>query len=314
MPVALLMSARIAFFTRTPRRTSASPDKLPKRPLLLTSATAVMLLEKLINSHAPEILTFLAERPLHTIIMAGFINDNGVESVLNRGDFYACRNEQRQLEGVALIGHITLFEARTDAALQAFARVARSCPRISILAGEQEKLEQFWQHYAADGQAPRQLSRELLYVQREFADVQAVGNVRQANMDDLELLLPVYAGMVSEASGVNPQQTDPLGFRLRLVRRIEQGRVLVWIEGSELLFTASIISDTPLLNYIEGVYVSPLHRGKGYGLRCMSQVSKKLLARTHAICGFVNERNRAAQALYHRAGYELDSCYKKIYV
>jgi predicted GNAT family acetyltransferase len=273
-----------------------------------------MLPEKVTNTHATEILTFLAERPLHTIIMSGFINDNGVVSALNRGDFYANRNEQGRLNGVALIGHITLFEARTDAALEAFAQIARACPRISILAGEQEKLEQFWEHYAANGQAPRQLSRELLYVQREFVEMQEAGNVRQANLDDVELLLPVYAGMVFEASGVNPQETDPLGFRLRLVRRIEQGRVLVWIEGEELLFTASIISDTPLVNYLEGVYVSPAHRGKGYGLRCMSQVSKKLMARTRAICGFVNERNRAAQALYHRAGYELHSCYKKIHV
>jgi predicted GNAT family acetyltransferase len=273
-----------------------------------------MLLQKLTNTDADEILAFLAERPLHTIIMAGFINDNGVVSVLNRGDFYACRNEQEQLEGVALIGHITLFEARTDAALEAFAHAARSCTRIAILAGEQEKLEQFWEHYAAHGQSPRQLSREFLYVQHDFADMQATGNVRQASMDDVELLLPVYAGMVSEASGVNPLASDPLGFRLRLVRRIEQGRVLVWIEQAELLFTASIISDTPTVNYIEGVYVNPAHRGKGYGLRCMSQVSKKLMARTRAICGFVNERNRAAQALYRRAGYQLDSCYKKIYV
>jgi predicted GNAT family acetyltransferase len=46
----------------------------------------------------------------------------------------------------------------------------------------------------------------------------------------------------------------------------------------------------------------------------MSQVSKKLLARTRSICGFVNEQNQTAQAFYRRAGYELDSCYKKIYV
>jgi predicted GNAT family acetyltransferase len=273
-----------------------------------------MLLQKLTNTHATEILTFLAKRPLHTIIMAGFIKDNGVESALNRGGFYACRNEQEQLEGVALIGHITLFEARTDEALNAFAQVARSCPRISILAGEQEKLERFWEHYAAHGQSPRQLSREFLYVQHEFADMQALGNVRQAKLDDVELLLPVYAEMVFEASGSNPLKADPLGFRLRLVRRIEQGRVLVWIEQGELLFTTTIISDTPLVNYLEGVYVNPAHRGKGLGLRCMAQVSKNLLARTRAICGFVNEQNRAAQALYRRAGYELDSCYKKIYV
>ena len=313
MPVALLMSARSAFFART-SHTSEPPDKFPKRPLVPSKAAGLMLLQKLTDTHAAEILTFLAERPLHTIIMSGCIKDNGVVSTLNRGDFYAGRNEQEQLEGVALIGHITLFEARTERALEAFAHAARSCPRISILAGEHDKIERFWEHYAAEGQAPRQLSREFLYVQHEFADMQAVGNVRQARLDDVELLLPVYAEMVYEASGVNPLASDPLGFRLRLVRRIEQGRVLVWIEQEELLFTASIVSDTPLVNYLEGVYVNPAHRGKGYGLRCMSQVSKKLLAHTRALCGFVNEQNRVAQSFYRRAGYELDSCYKKIYV
>jgi predicted GNAT family acetyltransferase len=273
-----------------------------------------MMLQKLTNTHAAEILTFLAKRPLHTVMMVGFINDNGVVNSLNRGVFYACRNEQDEIEGVALIGHATLFEARTDAALEAFAQLARSCPHIAMVVGEQEKLERFWELYAADGQAPRQMSREFLYVQREFEEMQAVGQVRQAQSDDVELLLPVYAMMVSEASGINPLEKDPLGFRLRLVRRIEQGRVLVWVEGRELLFTASIVSETPLVNYLEGVYVSPAHRGKGYGLRCMSQVSKKLLAHTRSICGFVNEGNRTAQAFYRRAGYELDSCYKKIYV
>lgn len=273
-----------------------------------------MNLEKLTNTHAAEVLAFLAERPLHTVIMAGFINDNGVENALNRGVFYGCRDEQQRLEGVALIGHVTLFEARTDAVLEAFAELAHSCPHVSMLAGEQEKLEQFWKHYAANRQAPRQLSREFLYVQREFVEMQAVGEVRQAKGEDVALLMPLHAKMVCEASGVNPLETDPLGFRLRLVRRIEQGRVLVWIEQAELLFTASIISDTPMVNYLEGVYVSPAHRGKGYGLRCMSQVSKKLLARTRSICGLVNEGNRTAQAFYRRAGYELDSCYKKIYV
>jgi uncharacterized protein len=273
-----------------------------------------MILQKLTNSHAAEALAFLAERPLHTVIMAGFINDNGVVNSLNRGDFYACRNEEERIDGIALIGHVTLFETRTDAALEAFAGLARACPHVAMLAGEQEKLERFWKHYAANGQSPRQLSREFLYVQREFVEMQSVGNVRQAKLADIDLLMPLHAAMVREASGINPLETDPLGFRLRLVRRIEQGRVLVWIERGELLFTASIVSDTPMANYLEGVYVDPAYRGKGYGLRCMSQVSKKLLARTRAICGFVNERNRAAQAFYLRAGYELDSCYKKIYV
>lgn len=312
MAVAIASIARNAFFTRTPRSTNTR--QVTEKKSLIFQLDGLMRLQQLTNSHAAEALAFLAERPLHTVIMAGIIKDNDVVSSLNRGVFYACRNEQEQIEGVALIGHVTLFETRTDAALEAFAKLARSCPHIAMLAGEQEKLERFWGHYAENGKSPRQVSREYLYVQHEFVEMQSVENVRQAELADVDLLMPLHATMVREASGINPLETDPLGFRLRLVRRIEQGRVLVCIEREELLFTASIISDTPTANYLEGVYVDPAHRGKGYGLRCMSQVSKKLLARTRAVCGFVNERNRVAQAFYLRAGYELDSCYKKIYV
>jgi hypothetical protein len=273
-----------------------------------------MFLQKLTSAHSTEILDFLAERPLHTVIMAGFINDNGVVSELHRGIFYGCRNEQEQLEGVALIGHVTLFEARTDEALEAFAQLARSCPQVSILVGEQEKLERFWDKFASRTQVPRQLSREFLYVQRDFVEFQGADNVRTAVGTDIEVLLPVYASMVFEASGIDPLATNPAGFRSRLTHRIETGRVLVWIEQEELLFTASIVSDTALVSYLEGVYVNPAYRGKGYGLSCISQVGKKLLARTRAVCGLVNEGNRAAQALYRKAGYESHSCYKKIYV
>jgi predicted GNAT family acetyltransferase len=294
-----------------PRLTQA---QIAEESFITSRALAFMLLQKLTPADSTEILNFLAERPLHTVIMAGFINDHGVVSELHRGIFYGCRNEQEQLEGVALIGHVTLFEARTDAALEAFAQLARSCPQVSLLAGEQEKLERFWDKFAARQQAPRQSSLEFLYVQHDFVDLQGDVNVRPAEGSDIEVLLPVYASMVFEASGINPLETDPAGFRSRLMRRVEKGRVLVWIEGEELLFTASIVSDTALVNYLEGVYVNPAHRGKGYGLRCMSQVSKKLLAHTRAICGLVNEGNRAAQALYRKAGYESHSCYKKIYV
>jgi hypothetical protein len=36
-----------------------------------------------------EALTFLAQRPLHTVYMASLIRDNGVVSLLNRGRLYS---------------------------------------------------------------------------------------------------------------------------------------------------------------------------------------------------------------------------------
>src|SRR5215213_1405456 len=84
-----------------------------------------------------EVLAFLAERPLHTVVMAGHIRDNGLASPLNRGTFHGARDGSGHLEGVALVGHATLVEARSEAALAAFARLAQGCPRAHLMMGEQ---------------------------------------------------------------------------------------------------------------------------------------------------------------------------------
>ena len=67
------------------------------------------------NAEQDEVLDFLAERPVHTVFMASIIRDHGLVSPLHRGSFFACRNDNGSLEGVALIGHATLVEVRTDA-------------------------------------------------------------------------------------------------------------------------------------------------------------------------------------------------------
>jgi hypothetical protein len=105
---------------------------------------------ELTDEHRPEVLAFLSERPLHTVIMSGFIRDHGLMSPLNRGSFPACRDHSGRIKGVALIGHATLVEARVDAALSALASVAQHAPRpIYVMMGEQEEIGQFWKYYAA---------------------------------------------------------------------------------------------------------------------------------------------------------------------
>src|SRR5258708_12095337 len=66
-----------------------------------------------------EVLEFLSVRPVHTVVMTSFINDNGIESDLNRGKFYGYSNSTGIFEGVALIGHTTLVESRSKDALNA---------------------------------------------------------------------------------------------------------------------------------------------------------------------------------------------------
>jgi ribosomal protein S18 acetylase RimI-like enzyme len=248
--------------------------------------------------------------------MVSLIRDNGLINPLNRGTFYACYDRATgDLEGVALIGHATLIETRTEAGLAAFAPIARQCERTHVIMGEREKLENFWFHYAEDEQAPRLLCREMLFEQRFPAEVhECVPGLRRATLDDLHFVAPVQAAMAFEESGVNPLEKDPEGFRARCARRIEQGRSWVWIEDGRLIFRVDIIAETSEVAYLEGVYVNPQERGKGYGLRCMAQLSQTLLARLDSLCLLVSEQNQEVADFYRKAGYKLRSYYDTIYM
>src|ERR1700674_2963497 len=103
---------------------SSAPVKAPRwHP---SPGQGMVRVAKLNASHEREVMDFLGQRPIHTVAMIGFINDNGIVSPLNRGTFYGCRNLQGQLEGVALVGHATLMETTSDRALEALAQIAQT--------------------------------------------------------------------------------------------------------------------------------------------------------------------------------------------
>jgi hypothetical protein len=86
------------------QRVMAETPFLPKADVTVTT-------EPLTDGEREEVLAFLSEDPLNTIIMAGLVRDNGIASARNRGTFWGCRNSAGRLEGVALVGHHTLIEA-----------------------------------------------------------------------------------------------------------------------------------------------------------------------------------------------------------
>lgn len=284
-------------------------------PPVYSGWAASLSIQSLTGEHEAEVLAFLAERPIHTVVMAGLVRDNGLVSPLNRGTFYACRDAAGQLEGVALIGHVTMIETQNEAALESFARLAqKSHQRAHVILGEREKVGQFWRCYAPAGQPMRVACRELQFELRYPVEVLEAVNLRPATLEDIEQIMPVHAQMAFEECGVNPLERDPEGFRRRTARRIEQGRVWVWMEEGRLIFKADIISDTPEAIYLEGIYVNPEEQSKGYGARCVSQLGRHLLQRTRSICMLVNEQNPAAQACYRRAGSKMRGYYDTIYL
>lgn len=289
---------------------------LSKTPYGQVSAEQFMVqVAELSASDESEVLKFLAQRPIHTVGMVGFIQDNGLVSPLNRGTFYGCRDGQGQLEGVALIGHATLMETITNRALEALATVAQTCSSTHMILGEKERVGDFWNCYAEAGQEMRRACRELLLeLQWPVEALEKISGLRLAIAADLELVMPIQARMAFDESGVNPLEQDPNGFRRRCNRRIEQGRTWVWMENDELIFKAEILSDTSSVIYLEGVWIDSVLRSQGYGLRCMSQLARSLLSHTRSLCVLVNENNKEALTFYQRAGYKLRSVYDTIFL
>ena len=283
----------------------------------LTAKIESVYIQPLSPADETEVLEFLSIRPIHTVFLASLIRDNGMVSSCHRGSFFGCRNKNGRLEGVALIGHATIIETESEECIKAFAHLAKNCSPAPahLIRGEQKKVESFWSYYAEGERAPRLLCRELL-VERTSAPVNfpAVPGLRLATLADLEPVMNVNASMAFAEGGVNPLTRDPEGFRERSARRIKQGRNWVWIENDRLIFKADIIAKTTEVSYLEGVYVDPEHRGKGYGLRCMSQLTKLLLERTGCICLTVNVKFSDIQTFYSKAGYKFRSHYDTIYL
>jgi ribosomal protein S18 acetylase RimI-like enzyme len=267
-----------------------------------------------VRGHEEETLTFLAARPVSTFVMAGYIRDDGLESPRNRGDFYACRDADGKIAGVAMLGHATIFEARTRDQIIAFARFAQTLSPTHLIAGEPSEVELFWKNYARPRAAPPRRVPFFLYELRHPIEVPAPApQLRPADLSQVEQVARVHAEIAVETSGVNPLEIDREGFLRRTAERIAKGRVWVCAEGERLNFKADVVSEMPEVIYLEGVYVAPCERGKGFGLRCLASLCSELLQRARAVAVLVVADNAPAVSLYKRAGFKLNSNYLILY-
>jgi uncharacterized protein len=292
-------------------QTSTAP-KVNERELPALESVSVA---RLANSDAAEVLNFLSRRPIHTIAMTGLIHDNGIVSPFNRGTFYGCRDLNGQLEGVALVGHATLMETVSDRALAALAQIARECPNTHLIMGEKDRVADFWDHYADTGRRQRLACREWLFELSWPVEArERVEGLRPATVNELELVMPVQAELAHLESGINPLEVDPKGFRERCLRRIEQGRTWVVVENGLLVFKADVISKTPEVNYLEGIWLREDCRSKNLGTRFMSELMRRLLENTKSVCILVNETNEWAQGFYRKCGFHFRATYETIFL
>lgn len=279
--------------------TSPTPTADTARAVLLTSAD--------IN----EVLDFLRVRPVHTVVMTSFINDNGIVSELNRGKFFGYRNQADSLEGVALIGHSTLVEARSKEALAALAQAANGSETpIHLIVSSGNDAMDFWQQLDGGSDTPRLVCTEALFeISFPFAVQNCDRKIENARPEHLMQVAEAQAEVAFMESGVDPMVRDREGFLKRVARRIHQDRVFVVMDGDEMVFKADIIAETENTIYLEGIYVAAEYRGKGIGSKCLSALSLELLERAENICMLSNVDFERAHSSFVKAGFrQTDTC------
>ncbi len=242
--------------------------------------------------------------------MTSFIDDNGIESELNRGRFFGYRNGAGMLEGVALIGHSTLVETRSVDALKALAISARRTDTpIHLIISSGDNATRFW-NYPNGTKAPRHTCTEALFeIGFPFAVQNCERTISNARPAHLMQVAKAKAEVTFIECGVDPLVRDREGFLKRVARRIDQDRVFVVMDGDDLVFKAEIIAETENTMYLEGVYVSPNHRGIGIGSKCLSALAMELPRRAETICLLSNVDFEKAHSSFYKAGFrKTDTC------
>jgi predicted GNAT family acetyltransferase len=124
-------------------------------------------------------------------------------------------------------------------------------------------------------------------------------------MEDFDLVYPACVAMFTEEVGVSPSGGDGgVLYRARVAELIRAGRSFARIENGQVVFKAEIGAVTPYACQVQGVWVHPDVRGRGFSVHGMAGVVSESL-RTFApiVSLYVNDYNTRARAAYQRVGF-----------
>jgi len=245
------------------------------------------------------LLAFCAEDPIERVFIEDLVRRGG-------GRLSAVGDTDR-IQGVAHIGVNVVPAGRRCAA---FAELVDSRSRMII--GDEAAVGELWDAVAGTLPAPREdRPGQPVFVIEEAPDPGDTG-LREATVDDLELLVPACAAAHREELGSDPMRRDPEGFRWRTRSQIEEGRSWLWTENGTILFKAEASAWTPSAVQLQQVWVDPEARNRGYAQRALRDLCGRLLAGTPAVCLFVRPENDPAIHVYERIGMRRRGSYRSV--
>lgn len=274
---------------------------------------AAVAIRELREDDRDAVLYLLKQDPVHSVLLAGKVEANGLCHPANRGRFFGYFYDGR-LKGVALLGHnILIFSEKSFEAdaIKSFALKAIEIKASGhLILGPQAQVEAFWKHLEQLGRQTRLVNEQLWCVCTQPAQSLKLLQLQQANFRELDIVSEAQAEMALEESGIDPRVTDPEGFRQRVSDRISKGYTWVKIQDGKIIFKVELICVTPDTVYIEGVWTHPDYRGQGIALDCLTELTHRLLRQKMALCLMVRSEEKAALRLYEKVGFVFTENYQ----
>ncbi|MEU8505407.1 GNAT family N-acetyltransferase [Streptomyces brevispora] len=196
----------------------------------------------------------------------------------------------------------------TPESVRAFAdRARRAGRRCSSIVGPAEPTAQLWRLLEPGWGPAREVraNQPLMVTESPAADVVPDPLVRRVRKDEMDVLMPACVAMFTEEVGVSPLTGDGgLLYQARVAELIGAGRSFARIQDGKVVFKAEIGATTSQACQIQGVWVAPEFRGRGYSETGMAAVLRHALSDVAPIVSlYVNDYNTPARRSYRRIGF-----------
>ncbi|MBA3718144.1 MAG: GNAT family N-acetyltransferase [Actinobacteria bacterium] len=246
------------------------------------------------------LLDFCVEDPIERVFIEDLVRRGG-------GRLSGFADEGR----LVAVAHIGINVVPSGRGCAAFAELVDAHSRMII--GDESAVGELWD---ALGERRRPRLREdrpgqPVFVIEEAPKAGETG-LREATLDDLELLVPACAAAHREELGSDPMRRDADGFRWRTRAQIDEGRSWLWEQDGTILFKAEASAWTPSAVQLQQVWVDPEARHRGYAQRALRDLCRRLLAETPAVCLFVRPENAPAIHVYEKIGMERRGSYRSV--
>lgn len=192
-------------------------------------------------------------------------------------------------------------------------RLRRSRRQCASLLGPRDQVDDLWALMGPSWGRPREIrNRQPLCVTStppSSLGVPLDPRVRRAHLDEADLVLPAAEHMFTHEIGYPPYSGSSRAYRASIAALIRRGHTYIATENSpagveRVIFKTDIGSAALGCVQLQGVWLSPELRGRGYAVPLIAAAVEQIMADLAPLVTlYVNDFNTPARAAYRRVGF-----------